>query len=155
MELAGDAFRAGAGNPNPEIRSPKHVGECPVLGVDLLCRAKGKNILVGLDLQPLSRDEAYLERYADDSIAYADRRVMQAMVACVDEGTGNLTAALDARGMWENTLLVWSADNGGPQYWNANNYPYRGGKGTDFEGGERALYKPLRTNFERIGGKEV
>jgi arylsulfatase B len=78
------------------------------------------------------------ERYADGSIAYADRRVMQAMVACVDEGTGNLTAALDARGMWENTLLVWSADNGGPQYWNANNYPYRGGKGTDFEGGVRA-----------------
>jgi hypothetical protein len=28
--------------------------------------AKGKNILVGLDLQPLSRDEAYLNRYADD-----------------------------------------------------------------------------------------
>ena len=25
----------------------------------------------------------------------------------------------------------------------------------DFEGGERALYKPLRTNFERIGGKDV
>ena len=37
-----------------------------MLGVDLLCLAKGKNILVGLDLQPLSRDEAYLERYADD-----------------------------------------------------------------------------------------
>ena len=55
------------------------------------------------------------------SIAYADRRVMQAMVACVDEGTGIPTAALEARGMWENTLLVWSADNGGPQYWNANN----------------------------------
>ena len=25
----------------------------------------------------------------------------------------------------------------------------------DFEGGERALYKPLRMNFERIGGKDV
>ena len=25
----------------------------------------------------------------------------------------------------------------------------------DFEGGERALYKPLRSNFERIGGKEI
>lgn len=37
-----------------------------MLGVDLLCLAKGKNILVGLDLQPLSRDEAYLDRYADD-----------------------------------------------------------------------------------------
>ena len=43
-----------------------HLGDCPLLGVDLLCLAKGKNILVGLDLQPLSRDEAYLDRYADD-----------------------------------------------------------------------------------------
>lgn len=43
-----------------------HLGDCPLLGVDLLCLAKGKNILVGLDLQPLSRDEAYLNRYADD-----------------------------------------------------------------------------------------
>ena len=25
----------------------------------------------------------------------------------------------------------------------------------DFEGGERALFKPLRLNFERIGGKDV
>ena len=25
----------------------------------------------------------------------------------------------------------------------------------DFEGGERALFKPLRVNFERIGGKEL
>lgn len=46
--------------------SSTHLGDCPLLGVDLLCLAKGKNILVGLDLQPLSRDEAYLERYADD-----------------------------------------------------------------------------------------
>ena len=37
--------------------------------------------------------------------------------------------------MWESTLLLWSSDNGGPQYWLGNNYPLRGGKGTDFEGG--------------------
>lgn len=55
-----------ATEPDPSAPSSTHLGDCPLLGVDLLCLAKGKNILVGLDLQPLSRDEAYLERYADD-----------------------------------------------------------------------------------------
>ena len=49
-----------------ERRCATHLGDCPLLGIDLLCLAKGKNILVGLDLQPLSRESAYLERYADD-----------------------------------------------------------------------------------------
>lgn len=60
---------------------------------------------------------------------------MQAMVSCVSEGTGNVTRALKKAGMWADTLFLWSSDNGGPQYWLGNNYPLRGGKGTDFEGG--------------------
>ena len=45
--------------------------------------------------------------------------------------------------MWDNTLLIFSSDNGGPSLVggpsNANNYPLRGGKGNDFEGGTRVL----------------
>ena len=76
--------------------------------------------------------------YLDPSVDFEGRRMMQGMLTCVDEATGNLTSALKARQMWQNTLMLWSADNGGPQYWNANNWPLRGGKGTDFEGGVRA-----------------
>lgn len=47
--------------------------------------------------------------------------------------------------MWENTLLVVSSDNGGPIYagkslklfGGASNFPLRGGKTSDFEGGIR------------------
>ena len=69
--------------------------------------------------------------------------MMQGMLTCVDEATGKLTSALKAKGMWASTLMLWSADNGGPQYWNANNWPLRGGKGTDFEGGVRRLSEPI------------
>ena len=64
---AADPADASSGADAPdENENATHLGDCPLLGVDLLCLAKGKNILVGLDLQPLSQDSASLERYADD-----------------------------------------------------------------------------------------
>eukprot|EP01059_Diplonema_ambulator_P001946 TRINITY_DN1159_c0_g1_i1.p1 TRINITY_DN1159_c0_g1~~TRINITY_DN1159_c0_g1_i1.p1 ORF type:complete len:498 (+),score=132.38 TRINITY_DN1159_c0_g1_i1:36-1529(+) len=79
-----------------------------------------------------------VKSFEDPTITDQQIKVMQAMVSCVAEATANVTNALKAKGMWDNTLFVWASDNGGPQYWSANNYPLRGGKGTDFEGGVRA-----------------
>lgn len=70
-----------------------------------------------------------LPRYEDPSVVGPGaelRRTMQAMLTCVDEATGNLTSALKRQGLWSETLFVWSSDNGGPQYWAANNHPFRG-----------------------------
>ena len=69
------------------------------------------------------------------------RARMNGLVAALDEGVANVTKALKATGMWDNTLVVFQADNGG---WletsdeGGNNYPLRGGKSSDFEGGVRA-----------------
>merc|ERR1712050_258902 len=71
------------------------------------------------------------------------------MVAAADEGVANVTAALDARGMMGNTVIVVTADNGGPvddsttpgihegDAIGASNYPLRGGKHSIFDGGVR------------------
>jgi arylsulfatase I/J len=67
------------------------------------------------------------------------RRTYEGMVHCLDSGIGNVTAALKAKGMWEKTLVVFSADNGGREDmdFGGNNYPLRGMKFSDFEGGVR------------------
>ena len=67
------------------------------------------------------------------------RRIYHAMVTYVDDVVGELVNALKQKGMWDNLLFVSSSDNGGPivKGWGANNYPLKGGKNTDWQGGLR------------------
>lgn len=70
-----------------------------------------------------------------------ERQLYHAMVNFADTAIGNLTDLLKSKGMWEDTVVVFSADNGGPIYNNgsagANNYPLKGGKMNSWEGGIR------------------
>jgi len=66
------------------------------------------------------------------------KQIIYGMSSFVDEGLGNLTQALKAKGMWDNTLILFSADNGGPIFEGGNNYPLKGSKRSDWEGGVRA-----------------
>eukprot|EP01083_Nonionella_stella_P294549 1001266_1 len=61
------------------------------------------------------------------------------MVNLLDIIIGNITTLLKNNNLWDNTLLVFTGDNGGPEHNNtaANNYPLRGGKQRVFEGGVR------------------
>ena len=68
--------------------------------------------------------------------SYKPRMVYNCMSRILDDGIGNVTAALRRAGLWEDAQLFFAADNGG---WagssGASNYPLRGSKTSDFEGG--------------------
>lgn len=86
---------------------------------------------------PLQVPDQYKSSYsldnAEDWINY------QAMITAVDTVVENVTALLHLKGMWNNSLVVWTSDNGGPVYQGGggNNFPFRGGKISNFEGGIR------------------
>lgn len=67
------------------------------------------------------------------------RRRYHAMVWNLDRAVGRIIDALKTKGMYDDTLIVVSSDNGGPIYkgGGANNFPHRGGKAGNWEGGIR------------------
>lgn len=66
-----------------------------------------------------------------------------AMIQSMDDAIGTLLDALDRLGIADNTIIIFTADNGGNMYNEVDgttptsNRPLRGGKATMFEGGTR------------------
>jgi arylsulfatase A-like enzyme len=88
---------------------------------------------------PNAVPEEYKTRY-NSNVTWNDKRITYAgMLTAADEGIGNVTAALKEYGLWENSLLVFTTDNGGPTevcaVQGSSNFPLRGGKCTVWEGG--------------------
>eukprot|EP00050_Salpingoeca_kvevrii_P022486 m.127302 g.127302 ORF g.127302 m.127302 type:complete len:152 (+) comp9718_c0_seq15:590-1045(+) len=69
---------------------------------------------------PLEVPDEYL-----DPRFRGDRQKYYGMSAFLDSAVGNITQALKETGRWNNTLFIFSADNGG-QVGSGCNYPLRG-----------------------------
>lgn len=61
---------------------------------------------------------------------------LAAMLKSIDDGVGSITAKLDELGLSDNTLIVFTSDNGGETNVTSN-APLRGGKSQLYEGGIR------------------
>ncbi|MGN6642210.1 MAG: sulfatase-like hydrolase/transferase, partial [Verrucomicrobiota bacterium] len=98
---------------------------------------------------PYQAPKEYVDRYPN--IADPTRRTYAGMVTCLDDEIGRVVAALNNKGLRDNTLIIFHSDNGGTR--NAmfagqmadlsktkipcDNGSYRDGKGSLFEGGCR------------------
>jgi arylsulfatase A-like enzyme len=66
------------------------------------------------------------------------RRNYAAMLTATDDAIGAVVAAVEKAGLSDNTLFIFSSDNGGPDPGRiTDNGAYRGGKGGLYEGGVR------------------
>jgi arylsulfatase A-like enzyme len=93
---------------------------------------------------------------------YKDARqnTFEGMVSTVDSTVKNVTTALRSSGLWARTLFVWATDNGSPVNGGGagSNYPLRGSKGSDFEGGTRVpafLSGGVIAKESRMVGKQL
>ena len=98
-------------------------------------------------------DEGVLGAGYDMRLAFA------ANMRLVDNAIKGIVKQIDVRGMLDNTVIAVTSDNGAPNIDvssdpnGGSNWPYRGSKGTCYEGGVRVpafVYSPLIT-----GGREV
>jgi len=72
-----------------------------------------------------------------------DNPVYAGLVEAMDDAVGEVLRALDEIGLAENTIVVFTSDNGGVAAGDAyatSNLPLRAGKGYQFEGGIREPY---------------
>ena len=88
-----------------------------------------------------TRDDAAAAAGLVGKIAHLDGgsiRTYQRMIDHMDEGIGQVAAALEAAGLADDTLIVFSSDNGGERF--SDNWPLVGGKMDLTEGGIRVPY---------------
>jgi arylsulfatase A-like enzyme len=72
-----------------------------------------------------------------------DNPVYAGLVETMDDAVGVVLKALDELGLAENTVVIFTSDNGGVaagDSFSTSNLPLRGGKGYQFEGGIREPY---------------
>eukprot|EP01083_Nonionella_stella_P247271 857511_1 len=80
--------------------------------------------------------------YYEDTDDWKCRSILQAQVTVLDTIIGQITDKLKENKLWDDTLIIFTSDNGGSlelEDTAGNNYPLRGGKSTYFEGGIRGI----------------
>ncbi len=99
-------------------------------------------------LQAKKNSIAYFDAKSQKGVHGQSNATYAAMVNHLDDSVGVIMRTLQETGLAENTIVVFSSDNGGVEYTNpaaTDNFPFKGGKACLYEGGVRipmVFYQP-------------
>ena len=86
--------------------------------------------------------------YVPNHLRREEKSRYSCAVEYIDLATGILLNELDKLGIRENTIVIFTSDNGSRDDWGGSNAPLRGRKTTTWEGGQRV---PLIFNWKGTG----
>jgi len=106
---------------------------------------------------PLSLPKEYIEQYKslDESKVSEYAKRFYGMITNIDNNFKTLQDKLDALDLTDNTILIFTTDNGsawGKKIYNAG---LKGGKGSPYDGGHRVPFFIRWPNGELTGGKDI
>jgi arylsulfatase A-like enzyme len=103
---------------------------------------------------PIQPPDDWLRRVKNRQPGISDRRAkLVALIEHLDDGIGKVITALNKSGQSENTLIIFTSDNGGQINVGANNGPLRAGKQDMYEGGIRVPMCAVWPNKIRSGSR--
>ena len=77
------------------------------------------------------------------------------MIANIDHNVGQLRKFLDGEGLTENTIFIFTTDNGSSSGWKTFNAGMRAGKGSEYDGGHRVPFFIHWPKGGLTGGRDV
>ncbi|WP_084696451.1 sulfatase [Maribacter thermophilus] len=118
-------------------------------------KSLGRDTLNELDFNPKWKAGNYINRTFKERFVQA-HPTYAAMVKSMDENVGKVVEKLKSLDLYDNTIIVFTSDNGGLSTVNGSptsNVPLRGGKGWLYEGGVRVPFFIKRAG--NIKGGEI
>lgn len=77
------------------------------------------------------------------------------MIANIDDNVGRLRSFLDDEKLTDNTIFIFTTDNGSSSGWKTFNAGMRAGKGSEYDGGHRVPFFMHWPNGGVTGGRDV
>ena len=77
------------------------------------------------------------------------------MIANIDDNVGQLRTLLDDEGLTENTIFIFTTDNGSSSGWKTFNAGMRDGKGSEYDGGHRVPFFVHWPEGKLVDGRDV
>ena len=105
---------------------------------------------------PIQPPEEWFEKVKKREKGISDKRAkLVALIEHMDEGIGKVVSALRESGIVDNTLIIFTSDNGGQVNVGGTNGPLRGGKQDMYEGGIKEPFCAVWPGRIKAGGRDT
>ena len=102
---------------------------------------------------PMHAPEESAAPYAD--VKSVNLQNFYGMIANIDDNVGRMRAFLADEGLADNTIFIFTTDNGSSSGWRTFNAGMRAGKGSEYDGGHRVPFFVYWPDGKLTGGHDV